>query len=528
MPANRRIFVGVAAAGLVIALVVVSQQRRNDTPGADVVDGSLPTNAAVDTAQTEFTAETPTAQRPVSASIPMPDGGPGDVCGPLRTVLGVVAEQWFSPENLLRDSGLDEESALAALEGSVPVLMGSPDPERFLTGFLMRDLMYGTEDDATHSASLLELGVRAANADSPMLAWHALAACERAEEYCPFPGLVEDLVEIDRDNADTWALAATRSYRRGDTAGALAAMQNAGQASASTMYWIETIAMAERALAGDIGIPFTVRAANAFNVAATNVVLDESRRMCREQAATSRAWAEACLAFGNVRVERNKTMLGKVLGFSLRELALPALGDTEGAAQVARELALFRYERTLSGSAYGAAMNLVTADPERFHAWLDIVDEFGEIAGGRRFAQREVPLFMQEAGLLEYEGARECAAQIFESPVPLGADSGTYRDYLIEDYPIQVGDQLYISVNGGAGLSGMHRIGPEGTVSMQRAPAIAVVGKTTAQIEQEIETALTEQRRLVNHAHVILMTTQSPEELRLEFDNALREAETRR
>jgi hypothetical protein len=100
-----------------------------------------------------------------------------------------------------QSSGLSDDELLAEWEDLPRRLAGSPDPEVFLAGVLLDSPERRVSDDPSASATLLELGLRAADSGSPLLAWHALRACEFAEEYCPFAHLEQDLLEADRDNA---------------------------------------------------------------------------------------------------------------------------------------------------------------------------------------------------------------------------------------------------------------------------------------------------------------------------------------
>jgi protein involved in polysaccharide export with SLBB domain len=140
-----------------------------------------------------------------------------------------------------------------------------------------------------------------------------------------------------------------------------------------------------------------------------------------------------------------------------------------------------------------------------------------------RFLSQEVPLLLQSAGLLERDGARECAAQLFAPPDSVEIRSGTYRNYNIEEYPIQVGDQLRIYVPGRAIYSTTLRIEPAGSITLPRISAIAAVGKMVGQLEREIGSLLSEYHESAE-VHVILVTSPSLDELSLEFDNALPDA----
>src|SRR5690606_6735750 len=129
--------------------------------------------------------------------------------------------------------------------------------------------------------------------------------------------------------------------RRGDRAGALAAIQSAARASTSTWYWPETGAAIARALAEQTSIPYRYHAGSAgFAAAALPYIAD--MQMCRAESVTSRAWAEACLELGRLREEHNETMAARGLSYSMQKQALAALGDLQGAEEVAEAYALYR------------------------------------------------------------------------------------------------------------------------------------------------------------------------------------------
>jgi hypothetical protein len=66
--------------------------------------------------------------------------------------------------------------------------------------------------------------------------------------------------------------------------------------------------------------------------------------MCANESAARPDWAEACLAFGELRTSHNETVVARTLSFSIREQALRGIGDEEGAAEVAEERARFNAE----------------------------------------------------------------------------------------------------------------------------------------------------------------------------------------
>lgn len=426
---------------------------------------------------------------------------------------------------------------------------GSRDPEIFLASVLLDTPERRVSEDAVARSAMLELGVRASGAGSPLLAWHALRACVEAGASCPYEHSVPSLFEADRQNAESWALLATFRYRRGDVAGALAAMQGAARAPTSSWYWAQTITLVERSLDAATQESLPERMATAFGTGASVALPSQSAllQMCRTESASSRAWGEACLAFGALRGQRADTVAARLFAYSMREQAATALGDTGLAKDVAVERALFEASRiggrlALPGDLHTA---LIMSDPARGRAYLDAIEQSGEIEGSRLFFSQQLPLLLQRAGLLEREGARECMAQFVVPRAPLGTRAAT------ASHQLQVADEFLVSVRGGQTLATMVSVRPDGTFMMPLSAAaatgrttaeelerritasgrstrplqqeIVALGKTTEQLQQEIATLLARGER-IPEVQVILLAPQSREDLRLQFDSALQEA----
>jgi hypothetical protein len=535
----RRSFAGIVILGLVIALAVL-QPWRGDAPAEDLADGALPPvddRGTIQQAAPGAAAATNPTPSPASTT-------GGEASGTCALILDDAAAFAETERNSANPPVAEpsEDQFRAELENLSRNLAGSTDSELFLTAYLLDQMLDSWSNNPRDYALLFELGLRASDSDSSFLAWHALRACVDAKEYCPFPHLEQGLLEVDRDNAEAWALVATLRYRRGDVAGALAAMQGAARASTSTWYWTETSAMIERALAAQTSLPYIYGGGAAFGYATTAMPNEASSPMCRAESETSRAWAEACLAFGTLRAEHNETDMARAIAHGIRERALTSLGDPESAAAAAEEYALYSAERIAGGLELSMSRNLLrnvlaSTDPERFYAYLGAVREFGEMQGNRMFLRQELPPLLERAGLLERDGARECVAQFFDTPTAVGTLSATFRDYPVEEYPLRVGDQLQLFVRGAGGLTTSLRVGPDGAIALPNVrssarlgvPVIDAVGKTTRQLRSEIS-AILSQRYPDSpsfEVFVTLVTARTPEALRNEFDDALREAGSR-
>lgn len=398
------------------------------------------------------------------------------------------------------------------------------DPEMLLASLLLQQQEQRSATDAAAQGALLEFGAQAARSGSAVLAWHALGACADAGQSCPFAHLEQSLLDLQRENAEAWALVALLKHQRGDVAGALAAMQGAARAKTATWHWPETIALVERTLAvhSPIAYPDRTGLALAAGVRATPAAVTRISSMCRTESASSRAWAEACLAFGTVRQERNETEMGMGLAHGIRRQALTALGETELAAEAQARYERFSAERMAGGQELMVAAArlqaaLINTDGAKLHAYLGAVRELGETAGRRQFFRQEAPALLDRAGLLGREAARECVAELF-----LEAKAAGETRQAILDYRLQPGDELHISLRGNnRGSTLTRRIGPDGKLMLGRGLSMTAAGMTTEQFQRELAAASSQGGQLPE-ALVIPIARRPPEELRTAFEDAAR------
>lgn len=537
MRSASRALAWMAILGIAITVVILLQ-RRGDDPVAVEATGS--TDPSIDV--------TRIAQRIArAAEIP---GSPVDpVDEPEARCTQTIRD--------LADFVRTERHAANPVEGTEPshdqrdveltdahrALAASGDPEHFLAALLLDPQESEDPDHAATKAKLLELGDRAISSGSKVLAWHTLRFCFAAQRPCPVAHLEQRLLEADRQNGEAWALVAVFRHERGDVAGALTAMQGAARAPNSTWYAAETAELIEHSLAAKTKMSYVERMGQAVLTAEWNLwslpLQSAFLKMCKLESATSLTWGEACLAFGNLRAERDQT--NAAVSQMLREQMLSAMGDTEGAAGAAVEQALIRVETFAAEREPAVSMQrlqweLMAAYPLRFYAYLDAYKKFGEAAADRSFLKQELPPLLERAGMLERDGAQECVAGLFFETRPA-----------IAGRRAQVGDELDISTRGY--LAGGHaalRVRPDGRVTWPYLPQsrevnatavqaqldIAAVGKTTGQLEREITRMLATYGTIPGYQGspgviVILLAPRSVDELRHEFDKARESAAER-
>jgi hypothetical protein len=278
-------------------------------------------------------------------------------------------------------SCVSSESALAPATRPRPIrLNGSDVRERLLVS-----------RDAEHlaAAALVSRNVRYRVADitkavtmgpqNAVVAWTAVQICAAANELLPCPAQQweEQLLKLDGQNSEVWIRVAARRLERGDATGALDAMQRAASAPESNAYWPDTVELVERGLAAAGGYSFSERAALAFGIAAANQPDYASQlKMCKAQSEANRAWADACLRYGETAEVQRKTALGQTSARTLQIEVLEVVGDDESIARVRA-----RGRRTVATiDERRRADALIMSGPRPFARYLAKIRESGESA----------------------------------------------------------------------------------------------------------------------------------------------------
>ncbi len=214
---------------------------------------------------------------------------------------------------------------------------------------------------------------------NPAIVWMAVRICAAAGDAVPCPAQQweDQLLKLDGQNSEVWIHVAARRLERGDGKGALAALQRASSATETNAYWPDTIELLERGLAAAGGYSFPERASIAGSLAATNQPDYASYlSMCKTQSQVDRAWADACLHYGDVAELQSKTVLAQTSARSLQIAVLEIVGDDASFPQVrarGRDTAATTDERRRADA-------LINSSPRLFARYLAKVRESGESA----------------------------------------------------------------------------------------------------------------------------------------------------
>jgi hypothetical protein len=254
--------------------------------------------------------------------------------------------------------------------GARELLLVSRDAEHLAAAALLSRNARERVDDITRAL--------ATGRQNVVIAWTAVQICAAAGDVsCPAQEWEEQLLKLDGQNSEVWIQVAARRLEGGDVRGALDAVQRAASAPASNAYWPDTVELLERGLAAAGGYSFSERTAIAFAVAAANQPDYASYlSLCKAQSEANRAWADACLHYGQVAEVQRRTVLGQTSARTLQIAILEVVADEESIAQVrarGRQTVVTTAERRRADA-------LIVSGPRPFARYLAKLRESGESA----------------------------------------------------------------------------------------------------------------------------------------------------
>ena len=350
---------GAAAIAAVVLGIVVVLVLRLRTELADAVPRLESTIA--DTAE-EPTRDPPDADPAALAGV---DAVPAAAC--VSSEPATPATPATSARTAARRAAIVRRNIAEARER----LLASRDSEHLAAAALLSLNVSERVDDITSAF--------ATGRQNPAIVWTAVRICAAAGDAVPCPAQQweDQLLKLDWQNSEVWIHVATRRLERGDGKGALAALQRAASATETNAYWPDTIELLERGLAAAGGYSFPERASIAGGVAAAHQPDYASYlSMCKTQSQVDRAWADACLHYGEVAERQSKTVLAQTSARSLQIAVLEIVGDGGSVTQVrarGRDTVATSEERRRADAA-------ITSGPRLFARYLAKLRESGELA----------------------------------------------------------------------------------------------------------------------------------------------------
>lgn len=295
-------------------------------------------------------------------------------------------EAALPPSSIDSMSQAEHDAAMETFEAARASLAASTNPEHRLAAVLSGEV---------DSRATLFGQMAVPESSNPLVLWHNLLLCRRTErEDCPVGDLEARLLAADPANGEAWMHVAVGRYARGDRAGALAAMQQAGAAAESRAYWFETIDLIDRALVATAGFDHYVRF--GFGVgAAASTLPDWPSGICREESAESVDWAQACAEYGALTELRNDTVIGQMIAAGIRIQAVRNLGYEEQAAELEAVSDAREPQLTRLSSVVGL---MVASDSAYFSRYFEMQRVGGEQEVMERFLRAELPPLFERLG----------------------------------------------------------------------------------------------------------------------------------
>ncbi|MEL7025054.1 MAG: hypothetical protein AAGL69_15065 [Pseudomonadota bacterium] len=174
----------------------------------------------------------------------------------------------------------------------------------------------------------------------------------------------------------------------GKTTAALEALENAGRVSDSKVYFADTVALSERALAAVSDYAFVERAGTAFGVGARAGLPSFSRAttMCREASETSAQWAQACERYGVQGETLGESELEVSVAQTIQKIVREAVGDQRGADQIQLRMDARRDVRIGQDAEFTLlSMMFLLSDPASFSSYLNDIRVNGELTALQLF-----------------------------------------------------------------------------------------------------------------------------------------------
>ena len=348
-----------AIAAVVLAIVVVFVLRLR----TELVDAVPRTESSI-TAAAEEPAIDPVAEDPV----PLADVDTAPVTAPcVSSEAATPARAARTARQTTARAAIVQRNIAAARER----LLDSRDAEHLAAAALLSRNVSERVDDITSAF--------ATGRQNAAIVWTAVRICAEAGDAVPCPAQQweDQLLKLDVQNSEVWIHVAVRRLERGDAKGALAALQRAASATETNAYWPDTVELLERGLAAAGGYSFPERASIAGGVAAAHQPDYASYlSMCKTRSEVDRAWADACLHYGEVAERQSKTVLGQT---SARSLQIAVLQIVGGDLPVAAVRARGR-DAVATTEQRRRADALITSGPRPFSRYLAKLRESGESA----------------------------------------------------------------------------------------------------------------------------------------------------
>lgn len=269
---------------------------------------------------------------------------------------------------------------VAPLDTLLATLYASSDVDALLAGALISQHLLDPQDDELYNSYRpVEFFVLALSLDSrdPILLFALSNYCLSAggnDKFCQQNQYLQTFSEVSGNNAITWAMRATQSYRSGNYHEIPDLLDKTGQAILFTDYWPEVMLILLQAFQ-DAGYAASLQQAyfSAFAVAPTSFLFyRDLLAMCAASTELDNStWLSGCQSLGRI-MQQGSSLMTTTIGIDIENSANQSLG-------LAPTLLA---DETVELERLSASLNKVTQlgrdDAESLQRYLDDLRKYGE------------------------------------------------------------------------------------------------------------------------------------------------------
>lgn len=178
-----------------------------------------------------------------------------------------------------------------------------------------------------------------ANPNDPLTNWEVYLQCEKysVHELCKQQDWLNRIIAVDSNNAKVWSTLAAHEYEQGQKRESLAALVRAGFAPNVSSYVSERLGLLIEALSATTDMDLQNRSEIAMGYVSAKVDMSTLlAQICKEEAAGSPQWIDACLRYGQTLTKSN-TIMDQGIGYAIQLVSYEHSKDYSGTWAVLKE-----------------------------------------------------------------------------------------------------------------------------------------------------------------------------------------------
>ncbi len=209
-------------------------------------------------------------------------------------------------------------------------------------------------DDGDHAFAAAMLGAwhggryelfgkaNALDSDNRVYRFHNATECQRTGANCDTDTVLGEVVRVDADNSEAYLLRSMEHYRNQNFDLALSDLQMAAMMPRTESYFVDLVAIMERALAAT-GMGFSERSFMAFGLAASSGTSYATlSQMCTKMSVENLAWRASCIEYLERAEQQATTEIGHAIALGVLNSVVHDGDDANKRNAVAKRYAAYR------------------------------------------------------------------------------------------------------------------------------------------------------------------------------------------